>query len=126
MNFHVLSYPPHAACGLLIALALLNGAAPARAASVPVAPVAAVSAAPVFAENEYSFTRFLKSISNRNRVVQLCVVCMLLALFIIIKKLDSSPTIRAAMARRRNCGEDIECSREDCGEPRPRDADILD
>ena len=87
---------------------------------------AAVSAAPVFAESDYSFTRFLKSISNRNRVVQLCVVCMLLALFIIIKKLDGGTAASVALWQNRHCGQDIECSREDRGDAKTRDADILD
>jgi hypothetical protein len=90
------------------------------------APAAAVSAAPVFADNEYSITRFLKSISNRNRVVQLCVVCMLLALFIIIKKLDGGTVARVVLGPSRRGGEDTERSHENCGNAKARDADILD
>ena len=52
---------------------------------------------------------------------------MLLALFIIIKKLDGGTAARVALWRSRHRGEDTERSREDCrGNAKARNADILD
>ena len=73
--------------GLVVALALLVGSA-APSSVRAAAPPSGLSAAPVFADEGLSFSKFIKGFNNRARVVQLCVVCMLLALFIIIKKLD--------------------------------------
>ncbi len=70
---------------LLVAIALLTGgAAPVRAEPPAAASLSAV--APVFAEESMTFTRWIKSYMNRAHIVQICVVFMLLALFIIIKK----------------------------------------
>ncbi len=91
MTSSILSFVRTSFFGLLVALALAVGSAsPARAA----VPASGLSAAPVFAEEGLSFSKFIKGFNNRARVVQLCVVCMLLALFIIIKKLDGDGSPR--------------------------------
>jgi hypothetical protein len=74
--------------GFVVALVLLG---PARAA--PAEPAPGLVAAP-FAEEHWTFSRFIHKYANRAHVVQLCVVCMLLALFIIIKKLDGDGSPR--------------------------------
>jgi hypothetical protein len=77
------------AVALLVALALVAAAgAPAQARPAPPTPtVALAAAAPTFAD-DVSFTRWLRGYLNRAHIVQLCVVMMLLALFIIIKKFN--------------------------------------
>jgi len=52
------------------------------------------TAAPVADEEHLTFSKFIHRYANRAHVVQLCVVCMLLALFIIIKKLDGDGSPR--------------------------------
>jgi hypothetical protein len=75
--------------GLVVALVLLGPAQAAPPASAP-----GLAAAP-FAEGEHwTFSKFIHKYANRAHVVQLCVVCMLLALFIIIKKLDGDGSPR--------------------------------
>jgi hypothetical protein len=78
-----------ALCGLVVGLVLL--ASPAQAA--PPVPVPGLAAAP-FAESQWAISKYINKYANRAHVVQLCVVCMLLALFIIIKKLDGDDSPR--------------------------------
>jgi hypothetical protein len=85
------SHCQKSACGLLVALVLLTASAAPAAAAPPLGLSAPTVA---FADEEnLSLRKVLNRYSNRAHVVQLCVVCMLLALFIIIKKLagDGSP-----------------------------------
>ena len=82
-----------ALCGLVFGLVLLAAdAAPAQAAPSALAP--GLPAAAPFAEEHWTFSKFIHRYANRAHVVQLCVVCMLLALFIIIKKLDGDGSPR--------------------------------
>ncbi len=85
-----------ALCGLVVALVLLAG--PAQAASP--APAPGLAAAVPFAEEHWTFSKFIHKYANRAHVVQLCVVCMLLALFIIIKKLDGDGSPRPLSLRK--------------------------
>ena len=77
---------------LALALVLLAAAAGPAPAAAPAGQLAATS---VFADEEgWSFRRIMHKYANRNNVVQLCVVCMLIALAIIIKKLDGDDSPR--------------------------------
>jgi hypothetical protein len=89
MNTFFTSLSRTGAVALLVALALLAAAgAPAQARTAPPTPTPALAAAaPTFAD-DVSFTRWLRGYLNRNHIVQICVVMMLLALFIIIKKFN--------------------------------------
>jgi hypothetical protein len=88
-----------ALCGLVLSLILLAvNAAPAQAA--PPAPAPGLSAAAPFAEEHWTFSKFIHKYANRAHVVQLCVVCMLLALFVIIKKLDGDVSPRPLPLRK--------------------------
>src|ERR1700733_5302581 len=69
--------------GVFIAALLLFIPAPARAAAPP-EPAPGANTAAVFAEG--SFTSFITHGSGRDRVVQISVLCMALALFILMKK----------------------------------------
>jgi hypothetical protein len=80
--------------GLVVALVLLG---PARAA--PPASAPGLVAAP-FAEEHWTVSKFVHKYANRAHVVQFCVVCMLLALFIIIKKLDGDGSPRPLPLRK--------------------------
>ena len=68
--------------GLFVAAVLLLAAGPPRAAAAP--EPAGVTAAPAFAE--VSLKQFFTSSNSRDRIIQLCVLCMMLALFILLKK----------------------------------------
>jgi hypothetical protein len=68
---------------VLVAALLLFIPAPARAAA-PLESVPDVAAGAVFAEG--SFTSYFTQSTGRDRVVQVCVLCMALALFILMKK----------------------------------------
>jgi hypothetical protein len=72
----------------VVALVLLGPAQAAPPASAP-----GLTAVP-FAEEHWTVSKFIHKYANRAHVVQLCVVCMLLALFIIIKKLDGDDSPR--------------------------------
>ncbi len=91
MSTLVTSLSRTGAVALLVALALLAAAgAPAQARPAPPTPTPTpvlAAVAPTFAE-DVSFTRWLRGYLNRNHIVQICVVMMLLALFIIIKKFN--------------------------------------
>jgi hypothetical protein len=69
--------------GPFVAAVLLFAAPPARAAA-PAEPPGVTAAAPVFAE--VSLKQFFTSSNSRDRIIQLCVLCMALALFILMKK----------------------------------------
>jgi hypothetical protein len=69
--------------GLFAAAVLLLAARPVRAEAPP-EPPGVTAAAPVFAEN--SLRQFFTSSGSRDRVIQLSVLCMALALFILMKK----------------------------------------
>ena len=75
--------------GLFVAAVLLLAAGPPRAAAAP--EPAGVTAAPAFAE--VSLKQFFTSSNSRDRIIQLCVLCMMLALFILLKKFvaDAAP-----------------------------------
>jgi hypothetical protein len=70
---------------VLLTLLTVNLAAPsAQAAAVFMQPIVSAPS-PIFAD-ESSVSKFLHSFNDRTRIVQLCVVVMLLALVIIIKR----------------------------------------
>jgi hypothetical protein len=70
----------------LLALLLLGPCAAAAPAARPApACAAAVTAGPVLAEG-FSLKGFFSGMGSRTRVVQLCVVTMCLALFIMMRK----------------------------------------
>jgi hypothetical protein len=73
---------PVLAAPCLIALTLLASPAPARAAT-PSTDVSAAGSSAVFAA---WYSTFLSGMGSRTRVVQICVVTMCLALFILMKK----------------------------------------
>ena len=69
----------------LLALLLLGAAAPVAAA--PAGPTAAAAAAaPVVAAEGFTLKGYFSGMRSRTRVVQLCVVTMCLALFILMRK----------------------------------------
>jgi hypothetical protein len=71
----------------LLALLLLGGfAAAAPAAPTPTARPAAVAAAPALLADGFSVKSLFSGFNSRARVVQLCVVMMALALFIMMRK----------------------------------------
>jgi hypothetical protein len=77
---------------IAIVLLLAPGAAPARAA-----PPSFRSALPLLAscDDGFSIRKFMSGLNRRDRVVQLCVGVMCLALFILCKKFnDESPRAR--------------------------------
>jgi hypothetical protein len=74
--------------GLFVAAVLLLAARPARAAAAP-EPAGVTAAAPAFAE--VSIKQFFTSSNSRDRIIQLCVLCMMLALFILLKKFVADP-----------------------------------
>src|ERR1700722_9538895 len=82
--------------GVLVAVLLLCSAPPARAE----AP-SATTAGAVFAEAR-SFTSFISNGSARDRVVQIAVLCMAVALFILMKKFapDGSTALRSGVRNR--------------------------
>jgi peptidoglycan/LPS O-acetylase OafA/YrhL len=69
--------------GWILAALLLFTAAPARAAAPP-EPARGASAVALFAEG--SLKSFFTGGSARDRIVQMCVLCMAAALFILMKK----------------------------------------
>lgn len=79
--------------GPFVAAALFFAAPAARAEARPEPPGVA-AAAPAFAE--VSLKQFFTSSGSRDRIIQLCVLCMMLALFILLKKFvpDAPPTGR--------------------------------
>jgi hypothetical protein len=75
--------------GLFVAAVLLLAARPARAAAAP-EPAGVTAAAPAFAE--VSIKQFFTGSNSRDRIIQLCVLCMMLALFILLKKFVADPS----------------------------------
>ena len=71
--------------GILLAVLLLGPFATPAPAARPVPVAAAAAAAPVLAEG-FSLKGYFSGIGSRTRVVQLCVVTMCLALFIMMRK----------------------------------------
>jgi hypothetical protein len=94
MDTSLLSRSPWLA-GPFVAAALLFAAPPARAEARPQPP----AAAPAFAE--VSLKQFFTSSNSRDRIIQLCVLCMMFALFILLKKFaPDAPQRRARGAGR--------------------------
>jgi len=75
------------------------GGPTAQAAPFFTRPIVSATA-PVFAD-ESAVGRFFQSFNNRDRIVQLCVVVMLLALVIIIKKFHGGTVDSSFRARER-------------------------
>jgi hypothetical protein len=70
----------------LLAFLLLGAGAGAAPAAGPALTAAAPAAPAVLAEGGFSVKGFLSGLGSRARVVQLCVVTMCLALFILMRK----------------------------------------
>jgi hypothetical protein len=68
---------------LFLLLVLLAGVSPARAQADP---VEARAPTVLLAEGGSRWGKFVSSLTTRTRVVQLCVVAMCLALFILMRK----------------------------------------
>jgi hypothetical protein len=92
--------------GFLVATLLLFTAAPARAATAPESARCASAVAP-FAEG--SLKSFFTGGSARDRIVQMCVLCMAAALFILMKKfVPDAPSSRSGDPSRTRAAQEKE------------------